>query len=239
MKNLFVILLLLSVNTVFAQSDSLVLRSSADEMLNVNGRVLESNIPYSTSIFQEISKDEVVSFTTFTSEEIENLGFNNLYDLLNYIPGFQSFQNSSPYGVMPKIAVRGVSHEFNSSILFLLNGKRLNDSMFGSGTALMSYFDLRIVKRVEVIRGAGTLRFGDKAYIGLVNLITNTDQTNASVDLRAPLGVSSNINVSNNVSIFLRLDIAATYLETIGYEHNLDGKNTRAPINFWAASFRV
>jgi outer membrane cobalamin receptor len=99
-----------------------------------------------------------------------------------------SFQNSSPYGVMPKIAVRGVSHEFNSSILFLLNGKRLNDSMFGSGTALMSYFDLRIVKRVEVIRGAGTLRFGDKAYIGLVNLITNTDQTNASVDLRAPLG---------------------------------------------------
>jgi iron complex outermembrane receptor protein len=188
MKNLFVILLLLSVNTVFAQSDSLVLRSSADEMLNVNGRVLESNIPYSTSIFQEISKDEVVSFTTFTSEEIENLGFNNLYDLLNYIPGFQSFQNSSPYGVMPKIAVRGVSHEFNSSILFLLNGKRLNDSMFGSGTALMSYFDLRIVKRVEVIRGAGTLRFGDKASIGLVNLITNTDQTNASVDLRVPLG---------------------------------------------------
>ncbi len=229
MRNLFVIILLLSANALFAQSDSLVLQSSADEMLNTDTRFLGSITPYTSSVFNQLPKDEVASMTVFTSEEIENLGFNNIYDLLNYVPGFQSFENISAYGAMPKVSVRGMNHEFNSSILILLNGKRLNDALFASGTSFMRYFSLRLVKKVEIVRGSGTLRFGDKAYVGLINLITNTDKTDAFIDVRVPWGTSLSMNANKNIGSTSRLTLSGTGFETSGHKYNFDGQETKSP----------
>ncbi len=231
MRKLFVIslLLLLSANSLFAQSDSLILQSSADEMLNTDTRFLESITPYSSSVFNQLPKDEIVSMTVFTSEEIENLGFNSLYELLNYIPGFQSFENISANGAMPKVSVRGMNHEFNSSLLILLNGKRLNDALFASGTSFMRHFSLRLVKKVEIVRGSGTLRFGDKAYVGLINLITNTDKTDAFMDIRIPWGASLSMNANKNIGSTSRLTLSGTGFETSGHKYNFDGQEVRSP----------
>lgn len=224
-----VLLLLLTATLSNAQSDSLILQSKADEMLNTSTQFVEYNTPYTHSLSSRLLKNEPISLTVFTSEEIEKLGFDNLYDLLNYLPGFQSFENVSAYGTMPKVTVRGVHHELNSSVLILLNGKRLNDALFSSATAMLKYFNLRIISRVEVARGTGLVRFGNESYTGIINLISNTDKTDAILDFRSPFGVSLSGNATKNLGTTSKFSISGATMETAGFNYNFQGARTRSP----------
>src|SRR5450432_2015436 len=73
--------------------------------------------------------------------------------------------------------VRGFSRpgDFGNRILVLLDGHPTNDDWVGS-----SYvgFDARVdiddVERIEVIRGAGSVVYGNGAFFGVINLVTRS-----------------------------------------------------------------
>ncbi len=114
------------------------------------------------------------SVTTFTGEEIKNLGVQTVEELLNFVPGIQASRTASrsDYG----IGVRGTGGVgVPNDVLFLLDGRRLNEDYTGSALVFARYLSVGNLERVEVIRGPGSALYGSNAFLAVVNLVTRED----------------------------------------------------------------
>uniref|UniRef100_UPI0035672059 TonB-dependent receptor plug domain-containing protein n=1 Tax=Shewanella sp. TaxID=50422 RepID=UPI0035672059 len=65
--------------------------------------------------------------------------------------------------------------KYANTVLFLLNGRRINEDYTGGINYLIRNFNLKNVKRVEIIRGTGSALYGANAFNGVVNIITGTE----------------------------------------------------------------
>lgn len=71
--------------------------------------------------------------------------------------------------------MRGLNQpgDYNSRTLFLINGHRFNDSIYGwavlDGT---SPLDLALLDHVEIIRGPSSSLYGTSAFLAVINLVT-------------------------------------------------------------------
>jgi len=129
------------------------------------------NIPVVTaSRFEQKSTDAPSSVTVITSEEIKRYGYRTLSDILASVPGFYiSYDRNYAF-----LGASGINlGDFNSRMLLLLNGHRvnsyLNDSAYIDTTFLV---DVDLIDRVEIIRGPGSVLYGNNAFFGVINVIT-------------------------------------------------------------------
>jgi iron complex outermembrane receptor protein len=75
------------------------------------------------------------------------------------------------------IGTRGFSKpgDYNSRILLLVNGHRVNDNVFGQAEIGAEFgLDPAVFERVEIIRGPSSSLYGDSAFFAVVNVITRT-----------------------------------------------------------------
>src|SRR6185503_7908177 len=80
------------------------------------------------------------------------------------------------------VGTRGFGNpgDYNSRILLLVNGHRVNDNLFGQAAIGMEFgLDPATFQRVEIIRGPSASLYGDSAFLAVVNVIT---KTGASMD---------------------------------------------------------
>lgn len=98
-----------------------------------------------------------------TRKEIQERGFLSLAEALSTIPGF--YMAEKEWGVMPYM--RGIPN----SVLFLHDtvpmGSDVNKSLNPIGREL----SLKAVKRIEIIRGPGSVLWGADAFAGIVNVV--------------------------------------------------------------------
>jgi outer membrane receptor for ferrienterochelin and colicin len=113
------------------------------------------------SVMTVVSQDELLRFGGMTLSEILNRVAG-----LNVSSGF--FQDRST------IAVEGDQTRVDSGhILFLINGRPVREIMEGGVSSdLLESFPVRILERIEVIKGPGSVLYGSDAFSGVVNLIT-------------------------------------------------------------------
>ncbi|WP_076413553.1 TonB-dependent siderophore receptor [Shewanella sp. UCD-KL12] len=105
-----------------------------------------------------------LSSSVITSEEIETSAAANLADLLKDVPGVE-VTDAATAG-MKRIKIRG---EASRRVAVLIDGQELTDhSSYGAPLLL----DPAMVERIEVIRGTGSVLYGQKALGGVVNFIT-------------------------------------------------------------------
>ena len=65
--------------------------------------------------------------------------------------------------------------DYNSRILLLVNGHRVNDNVFGQAEIGAEFgLDPAMFERVEIIRGPASSLYGDSAFFAVVNVITRT-----------------------------------------------------------------
>lgn len=114
--------------------------------------------------------DAPSTVSVFTRSQIANLGFQNVYQILNLVPGFQVTRGDW-VGAVPKEHARGVYLD-NGYVLFLLDGQRVNELSFGKASVYLPFMALDLVERIEVIRGPGSAIYGSNAFMGVVNVIT-------------------------------------------------------------------
>ncbi len=140
-----------------------------------------------------------------TAEEISKYGYQTLADLLSMEPGFLMLprgQGSVPY-------LRGMP----DSILFLYDGVPMTQG----GTRNLDFLDrelsLKGVKRVEIIRGPGSVLWGADAFAGIVNIVpmTGLDMNGSELNLYGGndnlMGASCRSGTTgNNWSFFLNAD---------------------------------
>lgn len=105
--------------------------------------------------------------SVYSDRKIKELGFRDLHDVLQSFAGF--FASRSGWG--ERVNSRGVAGD----ILFLLDGVPLI-----SKNAVFSLSEIGLtldnIKRIEVMRGPGSVIWGANAFLGLVNIITKTPE---------------------------------------------------------------
>jgi iron complex outermembrane receptor protein len=112
-----------------------------------------------------------VSF--ITADEIARYGYRTLADILRGVRGMYVTDDRN----FSYIGTRGFGKlgDYNSRILLLVNGHRVNDNIFGQAEIGAEFgLDPAIFERVEIIRGPASSLYGDSAFFAVVNVITRS-----------------------------------------------------------------
>ena len=125
--------------------------------------------------------------TVLHGDEMAALGARTVWDALSLVPGMEAVRDASG---LPSVVVRGLQFPFNSG-----NVKVLIDSMPAARdnagiNSIILDVPIQLVDRIEVIRGPGSVVYGDFAYMGLIHVITK--KSGAGLYVRAEEG--SNIS---------------------------------------------
>lgn len=112
------------------------------------------------------------SVTVFSHNELQKMGIDFLFELLSYVPGFQTSRDND-YGGMYFYSSRGSdTGQDTTAILLLIDGVPRQEIRNASASELSSLFPLDRIERVEVIRGPGSALYGSGAFLGVINIVT-------------------------------------------------------------------
>jgi vitamin B12 transporter len=109
--------------------------------------------------------------TIISDEEIEAIHAQSLAEVLNRMAGLSLNEQPSDFNGSSLAYIQGSREEH---VLVLIDGVRLNSAM--SGAANLSHIPLRIIKRIEIIKGPGSAVWGSSQG-GVINIITKTPGT--------------------------------------------------------------
>jgi outer membrane receptor protein involved in Fe transport len=101
-----------------------------------------------------------------TREELEERGVRTLSDALTMIPGF--YMAKREWGTQPYL--RGIP----DSVLFLYDTIPMTSDITKSVHPMDHELSLAPVKRIEIIRGPGSVLWGPDAFAGIVNIVPMT-----------------------------------------------------------------
>jgi outer membrane receptor for ferrienterochelin and colicins len=124
-----------------------------------------------TKLPQDVS-DAPGVISVITRDEIQRFGGLTLREVLERV-GSLSFTTGG-FTDRSMIAALGDQTKTNGShILFLINGRPTREVLEGGiDSDLLEVFPIRILERIEVIEGPGSVLYGSNAYSGVINLIT-------------------------------------------------------------------
>jgi outer membrane cobalamin receptor len=129
---------------------------------------------YSASKHQQSISDAPSSVTVITADEIQRYGYRTLADILEAVRGF--YITSDRYESY--IGVRGFGRlgDWNSRILLLVDGHRINDDVLGQAFIGLEFpVDIDLIQRIEIIRGPSSSLYGAEAFFGVINVITRKE----------------------------------------------------------------
>ena len=183
-------------------------------------QLMQIKIPevYTASKFEQKATEAPSSVTVITSDEIKRYGWRTLGDVLASVQGFYvSYDRNYDF-----LGARGVNlGDFNSRILLLINGHRINNDL-NDGAYLDTAFllDVDLIDHVEIIRGPGSVLYGNNAFFGVINVITRTGKQINGAELSGMFG--SYDAYSGRVTVGERFHNGLQYLLS-GTFYNDDG----------------
>lgn len=200
-----------------------------NELLNLSlEELLQVTVTASTRT-QESLRSVPSVVTVFERSQIEKLGLDYLYELLDFVPGYQSHRASdSP--LMYSSSSRGRRNGSQSKeLLLIMDGRVFNDTRNGSANGARPLVKLSQVEKVEVIRGPGSAIYGSNAYTGVIKV---TSRRNESFLL-----IESGSQERNGASLAKSFksdnwsfDIQASLLADDGEDFLVDNANNSDPL---------
>ena len=121
---------------------------------------------------ERLLKTAPQAVTVITRSQIRDLGASTIGEALRFVPGMNA--RITPMGGVLGIRSLGPS-PFTERVLFLIDGTPYNSPDKGGypgHPAYEDFFPIEHVKRIEVIKGPGSALYGQNAYFGIVNIIT-------------------------------------------------------------------
>jgi len=125
--------------------------------------------------------DAPSSVTIFTQQDIRNMGINSLDELLNYVPGMQSWFDTF-FGAQNYASARGSIGQGND-VLYLYNGQRINNLQNNNGHSFNHLMAMQNIKQVEIIRGPGSALYGSGAFAAVINIVVDNELNNVQVEI--------------------------------------------------------
>lgn len=228
---IWIVILLICPFSVFSQNNESynqkdLMEMSLEELMNIPLKV--------TSKSEENQREAPSIVTVVTSSDIARNHCRDLVDVLNMVPGITIAKDDDYLSFFS----RGL-FGFEGRTLVMVDGMQLSDLYFGS-YALGNEFPVHMIRRIEVIRGPGSVIYGGTAELSVINIITadGKDLEGGNVALRygqlpSTMGhMDASINFGKAYNKFeysvlatygkgQRSDGKATYLGRNGvYDHN-------------------
>src|ERR1700722_6248592 len=155
-------LVLLTASSLAQQASPDLGAASLEELSNIQ--------VYSASKHMQSTRDAPSSVTVVTADEIQKYGYRTLADILQSVRGFYvTYDHDYSF-----VGVRGFGRlgDWNSRILVLIDGHRINDNIFGQAFLGSEFLvDVDLIERVEIIRGPSSSLYGAQAFLGVINVI--------------------------------------------------------------------
>ena len=177
--------------------------------------------------------------TVISPEDIQTSNANNVVDLLRTEQGIV-VRDWMGNGKTAGVDLRGFGETASSNSLVLIDGRRVN-SIDLSGID-WTQIPLEQIDRVEIVRGTGTVLYGDNAVGGVINIITKTPSEKMTFNAEAISGSYS--RNKEQISLGGRngdigASLFASYDSSDGYRENseLRAKNIGGKIVFDPTAF--
>jgi outer membrane receptor protein involved in Fe transport len=183
-------------------------RSELEEELLLYGA--EDTVALATRHEESVTRVPAVA-SSWTRGQIQALGARNVFEFLDFLPGFSVSRDVQGFY---RLGVRGLRSD--PEVLFLLNGHPMNNVFDGRALAALP---VENIERVEVIRGPGSAIFGAGAFLGVVNIITDTTE-----GLRATFGGGSYETLDGHVQGSARVGGWKISLDAEGWNQSGDRK---------------
>ncbi|HZX17180.1 MAG TPA: TonB-dependent receptor [Pseudomonas sp.] len=115
------------------------------------------------------------SVKVINRKQIEETAASSLLDVLRSQAGVQ-IRDTIGDGSRATFSLRGFGENAVNNTLILVDGRRLNQP--SQAGADLNSVPLANIERIEIIRGAGTVLYGDQAVGGVINIVTRTPSSN-------------------------------------------------------------
>ena len=119
-----------------------------------------------------------------TREQIRKRGVSTLSEALSMVPGF--YMAEKEWGVQPYL--RGIS----DGVLFLYDTVPLGSDISKSYHPIDQGLSLHSIKRIEIVRGPGSVLWGPDAFAGIVNVVPMTGKDFEGVETGILYGAPGN-----------------------------------------------
>lgn len=171
----------------------------------------------------EYLKNTPNSVTVITKEDIAGSTAKIIPDIIREKAGITVKEYSAGNGKLANVDIRGFGEAGLANTLVLVDGRRVTQ-MDLSGTDWVQ-IPLDEVERIEIIRGAGSIFYGDNASGGVVNIITKQGEGKPQIKLETKAGSYASydhkIESDGEIGDFDYYALARFY-DSAGYRNNND-----------------
>lgn len=158
-----------SIGTLMAQENEVQIKVLQSDLSDLPSELTEEK----TSITGQkdlILRDAPATVSVITEEDIVRTGARDLMDVLRLIPGFE-------FGIdvqgVACLGVRGNSAN-EGGLLVLVDGMEMTENLYASNQ-FGSIYPLDQIKKIEVIRGPGSVLYGGFAVYAVINILTKAN----------------------------------------------------------------
>jgi len=172
--------------------------------------------------------DIPASVVLITREDIETFGYTTLAEILENIPGLYGIDDYGDSGM--NFGVRGFwSGLPNRNMIIQVDGVPQTNYINFCYTLSGIPVPVESIDRIEIIRGPMSVIYGNGAFYGVINIITNDSAVNI------PNITSVSVGSLKSTKLFLKLsdqgddfryNINASTYKTDGFNHNLSDLTT-------------
>jgi iron complex outermembrane receptor protein len=135
-----------------------------------------SNIIVSSTRIDLPFKENSRTIQIVTAEDIKKLGVTNVADALQQVAGID-VRRQGINGMQADLYIRGGSFD---QTLLLIDGFKVDDPQTGHHTMNLA-LPIEVIKRIEIIKGPAARIFGQNAFTGAINIVTNDTKENSIV----------------------------------------------------------
>lgn len=205
-----------------------ILSMTLEEMMNVKIQTAGKK--------EERIADIPASAVIITRKDIETYGYMSLEEILENVPGMYVLDDYGPY--RKTYGVRGFYAGYPRNIIFLVNGVSQSDGVFDYN--VMSNFNIPVeaIDKIEVVRGPMSVMYGQGAFFGAINIITNDtdDDTSLAAVSYGNLTKKAAAKVTGSQDDF-RYSLSAGYSDSDGYDSALSEMvSDMSTLDFWGVN---
>lgn len=189
---------------------------SFDELMQTKASTV-----YAASKREESAREAPSAVTVVTSADVKQYGYRTLADLLRGVGGFYVAYDR----IYSPIGVRGINRpgDFGGRVLITVDGHRLNEPVFDSASSGTEFpLDVDLIDRVEVVRGPGSVLYGNNAVFAVINVVTRNGRELPAGEVSGSAAsydtYTGRVSLGHRFASGVEFLVSGTYLDSAGHE---------------------
>ncbi|MCW8998258.1 MAG: TonB-dependent receptor, partial [Kangiellaceae bacterium] len=153
---------------------------SLEELMNIKVRTATKQI-------QQLSKTPAI-VSVVTKLDIETWGYQSVGEALKQVPGLYAIHDYVGYNYGVR-GINGGQRGYSKIVKLMINGVAIPFRADSTNFLGPELIPIEAVERIEVVRGPGSALYGENAFLGVINVITKSSESDYS---QLQLNVGSN-----------------------------------------------